>query len=244
MSLTASQGSGGHWRKAQTDLHVSGAGRCQPLRIIGGDLKPPDDEAEYFDQFLKTKTTAEPEFAFEETTTGNGTEESPYEVRHTPTKSILGFMGDNDEVNLLENITDYRLLVEQLFPQRAITAGPSEQDNAFETRLIVSCSNFGNFSNSRERWWHVAIANCDEKHHTRKKTKRPPEAMCPSRKRAVPLEPRKGDLGQITRNKRNKRTGQSSKVSVVRFWGLCEGLGDANMAKGESSSPSVSELSL
>ena len=33
MSLTASQGSGGHWRKAQTDLHVSGAGRSQHLRI-------------------------------------------------------------------------------------------------------------------------------------------------------------------------------------------------------------------
>ncbi|EAA00571.4 AGAP012225-PA, partial [Anopheles gambiae str. PEST] len=31
----------------------------------------------------------------------------------------------------------------------------------FETRLIVSCSNFGSFTSSRERWWYIAIANCD-----------------------------------------------------------------------------------
>uniref|UniRef100_A0A182WZB6 Uncharacterized protein n=1 Tax=Anopheles quadriannulatus TaxID=34691 RepID=A0A182WZB6_ANOQN len=142
----------------------------------GGDLKPPDDEAQYFDQFLKTTTAAEPEFAFEETTTGNGTEESMYEVLLTSTSSIVGFMGDNGEVNLLENSTDYRLLVEQLFPQEEESSAgeQSQQDHPnrtrlrraastgkFETRLIVSCSNFGSFTSSRERWWYIAIANCD-----------------------------------------------------------------------------------
>uniref|UniRef100_A0A182KEC1 Uncharacterized protein n=1 Tax=Anopheles christyi TaxID=43041 RepID=A0A182KEC1_9DIPT len=146
--------------------------------VAGGELKPPDDDAQYFDQFLKT-TTVESEFAFDETT-DNGTEESPYEVLLTSASSIQGvggFVGDNGEVNLLENSTDYRLLVEQLFPQEeADSRDQSQQDvphpngtrlrraaatGKFETRLIVSCSNFGSFTSSRERWWYIAIANCD-----------------------------------------------------------------------------------
>ncbi|XP_035903507.1 transmembrane protein 145-like [Anopheles stephensi] len=146
--------------------------------VTGGDIKPPDDDAQYYDQFLKTSTT-EPEFPFEETTTGNGTEESPYEMLLTSASSIQGgaFAGDNGEVNLLENSTDYRLLVEQLFPgvdemgehtqrydpptngTRLRRAAPPT--GKYETRLIVSCSNFGSFTSSRERWWYIAIANCD-----------------------------------------------------------------------------------
>uniref|UniRef100_A0A182PW69 Uncharacterized protein n=1 Tax=Anopheles epiroticus TaxID=199890 RepID=A0A182PW69_9DIPT len=141
--------------------------------VAGGDLKPPDDDAQYFDQFLKT-TTMEPEFAFDETTAENGTEGSPYEVLLTSTSSLQGFVGDNGEVNLLENSTDYRLLVEQLFPQADVIGENDASSNGtrvpraaapstgkFETRLIVSCSNFGSFTSSRERWWYIAIANCD-----------------------------------------------------------------------------------
>uniref|UniRef100_A0A182W9B8 Uncharacterized protein n=1 Tax=Anopheles minimus TaxID=112268 RepID=A0A182W9B8_9DIPT len=143
----------------------------------GGDIKPPDDDAQYYDQFLKTSTT-EPEFPLEETT-GNGTEESPYELLLTSTSSIqgVGFAGDNGEVNLLENSTDYRLLVEQLFPGVDANGEPADHrgfsstngtrlrraapTGKYETRLIVSCSNFGSFTSSRERWWYIAIANCD-----------------------------------------------------------------------------------
>ncbi|XP_049292579.1 transmembrane protein 145-like [Anopheles funestus] len=139
----------------------------------GGDIKPPDDDAQYYDQFLKTSTT-ESEFGFEESN-GNGTEEPPYEIFPTSTSSIqgAGFAGDNGEVNLLENSTDYRLLVEQLFPGVEVTVEQTERPSngtrlrraasmgKFETRLIVSCSNFGSFTSSRERWWYIAIANCD-----------------------------------------------------------------------------------
>uniref|UniRef100_A0A182MUZ7 Uncharacterized protein n=1 Tax=Anopheles culicifacies TaxID=139723 RepID=A0A182MUZ7_9DIPT len=140
----------------------------------GGDIKPPDDDPQYYDQFLKTSTT-EPEFPLEDAP-GNGTEESLYELLLTSTSSSqgVGFAGDNGEVNLLENSTDYRLLVEQLFPG-VDDLGESSDHQAFngtrvrraastgkyETRLIVSCSNFGSFTSSRERWWYIAIANCD-----------------------------------------------------------------------------------
>uniref|UniRef100_A0A182QYG4 Uncharacterized protein n=1 Tax=Anopheles farauti TaxID=69004 RepID=A0A182QYG4_9DIPT len=147
--------------------------RGVPPAPAGGDLKPPDDDAQYYDQFLKTSTTAEPEFAFDEST-ANGTEESAYEMLHTST--VRAFAGDNGEVNLLENSTDYRLLVEQLFPggEEAVRAQTQDEPSRngsrmrraaptarYETRLIVSCSNFGSFTSSRERWWYIAIANCD-----------------------------------------------------------------------------------
>ncbi|XP_053679218.1 transmembrane protein 145-like [Anopheles nili] len=146
---------------------------------IGGDLKPPDDDAQYFDQFLKTSTSEPEGFAFEDTTHGNGTYEPNYEVLVSSESSLqgVGFIGDNGEVNLLENSTDYRLLVEQLFPD---ADGESTRESTmdvrvdngsrvrrgtptarFETRLIISCSNFGSFTSSRERWWYIAIANCD-----------------------------------------------------------------------------------
>uniref|UniRef100_A0A182NPE1 Uncharacterized protein n=1 Tax=Anopheles dirus TaxID=7168 RepID=A0A182NPE1_9DIPT len=152
------------------------ASRGVPSAPAGGDLKPPDDDAQYYDQFLKTSTTAEPEFAFEEST-DNGTDESAYEVLLTSTGSaVRAFAGDNGEVNLLENSTDYRLLVEQLFPagdavdeqaqdvrssNRSRVRRAAAPSARYETRLIVSCSNFGSFTSSRERWWYIAIANCD-----------------------------------------------------------------------------------
>ncbi|XP_058116486.1 uncharacterized protein LOC131285483 [Anopheles ziemanni] len=153
----------------------------------GGDIRPPDDDAQYFDQFLKT-STYEPEFAFDERyEPDNGTEDGvAYELFHTSTmatgegEAAGGYAGDNGAVNLLENTTDYRSLVEQLFPDgegksalwqeesvangtiRERRAAPGTSESArYKDRLIVSCSNFGSFTSSRERWWYIAIANCD-----------------------------------------------------------------------------------
>ncbi|KFB47460.1 hypothetical protein ZHAS_00015408 [Anopheles sinensis] len=148
----------------------------------GGDIRPPDDDAQYFDQFLKT-STYEPEFPFDERyEPGNGTEDAvAYELFHTSTMATgEGYAGDNGAVNQLENTTDFRFLVEQLFPdgegksslwqeeseengtirERRATPG-NGGSSRYENRLIVSCSNFGSFTSSRERWWYIAIANCD-----------------------------------------------------------------------------------
>uniref|UniRef100_A0A182JN44 Uncharacterized protein n=1 Tax=Anopheles atroparvus TaxID=41427 RepID=A0A182JN44_ANOAO len=143
-----------------------------------------DDDAQYFDQFLKT-STSEPEFAFDERAEpDNGTEDGvAYELFRTSTvasEGAGGYGGDNGAVNLLENSTDFRFLVEQLFPDgegssalwreepseangtmRERRAAPGTGSSRYDNRLIVSCSNFGSFTSSRERWWYIAIANCD-----------------------------------------------------------------------------------
>ncbi|XP_050098399.1 uncharacterized protein LOC126579127 [Anopheles aquasalis] len=140
-------------------------------------MRPLDDDAQYFDQFLKT-TSTEPElFYFNENDTSDSpvgrTTAVPYEsfVSDDESANTVAYRGDNGEVNLLENSTDYRLLVEQLFPVPNADQEQRQRQQRlrrqvaslgkYESRLIVSCSNFGSFTSSRERWWYIAIANCD-----------------------------------------------------------------------------------
>ncbi|XP_035794114.1 uncharacterized protein LOC118467576 [Anopheles albimanus] len=147
----------------------------QPTPSAAPELRPLDDDAQYFDQFLKT-TSTEPElFYFSENDTSDTegkTTPVPYESFLTDDESAntVAYRGDNGEVNRLENSTDYRLLVEQLFPvpddpdteeQRRRLRRQAASLGKYESRLIVSCSNFGSFTSSRERWWYIAIANCD-----------------------------------------------------------------------------------
>ncbi|XP_049547610.1 transmembrane protein 145-like [Anopheles darlingi] len=151
----------------------------QPTPSPAPDLRPLDDDAQYFDQFLKT-TSTEPElFYFNENDTSDvpgRTTAVPYEsfLADDESANTVAYRGDNGEVNLLENSTDYRLLVEQLFPETDPDPNPDQEDRQrrrlrrhaaslgkYESRLIVSCSNFGSFTSSRERWWYIAIANCD-----------------------------------------------------------------------------------
>ncbi|XP_052873176.1 transmembrane protein 145-like [Anopheles cruzii] len=130
----------------------------------GGDIRPEDDcasdDAQYFDQFLKTSTTPESESEFFADT--NDTQPSSTESAFETFATVMGYAGDNGDANLLENSTDFRLLVEQLFPAPdAERRRQVRESSRYETRLIVSCSNFGSFTSSRERWWYIAIANCD-----------------------------------------------------------------------------------
>lgn len=86
----------------------------------------------------------------------------------------LYFKHDIGLENVLENTTDYKKDVEELFepPKRMEHSGEddiettrhrrSNPSNYHPTRTtyIVRCHNAGSFISSRERWWFIAIANC------------------------------------------------------------------------------------
>lgn len=77
--------------------------------------------------------------------------------------------------NVLENTTEYKMEVEELFEphkkserldydegsldERQRRSNPLSFRPARET-YIVRCHNAGSFISSRERWWFIAIANC------------------------------------------------------------------------------------
>lgn len=87
-----------------------------------------------------------------------------------------GIFLKHDQVfeNQLENSTEYKIDVEELFEERPKTQQnkPEVEDtmrhrrdlNPFgrrsKTTYIVRCHNAGTFISSRERWWYIAIANC------------------------------------------------------------------------------------
>lgn len=75
--------------------------------------------------------------------------------------------------NSLENSTEYKVDVEELFETSVTSApigkktvnrnrrsgGSPYRRTAIET-FIVRCHNAGTFISSRERWWYIAIASC------------------------------------------------------------------------------------
>lgn len=77
--------------------------------------------------------------------------------------------------NELENGTEYKKEVEELFEESKKSERLNEDYESVESRLprsnpltfrrnrdtyIVRCHNAGSFISSRERWWFIAIANC------------------------------------------------------------------------------------
>lgn len=74
--------------------------------------------------------------------------------------------------NRLENDTSFRDDVEELFSGGGSGGESSTEPHVRMRRsnglwsrentgtIIVSCSNAGGFTSSRERWWYIAIANC------------------------------------------------------------------------------------
>lgn len=88
----------------------------------------------------------------------------------------LYFKHDIGFENELENTTEYKMEVEELFEShkkneriidnddnsvdgRYRRSNPSMPFRSYQT-YVVQCHNAGTFKSTRERWWFIAIANC------------------------------------------------------------------------------------
>lgn len=153
-----------------------------PLPI---STQSPTLDSTYFDQFLPT-STEEPSSStftndFNLTEFFNSTNDldtdDDVDVFNVTSGSEMGtpLLHDISSLtNRLENGTDFLDDVEELFSAN----NNSKADIKGKVRLrrslprplnfkreghgtyVVSCSNIGGFTSSRERWWYIAIANC------------------------------------------------------------------------------------
>lgn len=157
----------------------------------------PDNESEYastesiFDKYLKRTTVQIPNGNRESKSLYNITDEmqnnelqerfNDTEVFNATSKNDsrngggLFFKHDVGFENELENTTEYKLDVEELFEpskknehldddyestdNRQRRSNPVTFRSNRET-FVVKCHNAGSFISSRERWWFIAIANC------------------------------------------------------------------------------------
>jgi hypothetical protein len=70
--------------------------------------------------------------------------------------------------NNLENTTDFRSDVEEMFDEVEMTGSNRTKRQAFmrshesdrKQTIYVSCHNAGGFTSARQRWWYIALANC------------------------------------------------------------------------------------
>lgn len=151
----------------------------------------PDADPTYFDHFLKTTpqqsdtTAASPsasttiDFSVLTSTEMTGSSstsnlESFTDVeidefnKTSPNfKTMIFDQGTQD--NELENTTEFLADVEEMFdlPKFLLLNRTKRQSATGEAsekrRIYVSCHNAGGFTSSRQRWWYIALANCDTK---------------------------------------------------------------------------------
>lgn len=138
---------------------------------------PEDFDSTYFDQFLKTTTQ------IPQSTTTSFT---PYDTSLT-TFSMENFTDvdfedfnatspgyktmiydQETQTNNLENTTDFKLEVEEMFDDPDSQTSNRTKRQTFphlfdvdrKQMIYVSCHNAGGFTSARQRWWYIALANC------------------------------------------------------------------------------------
>lgn len=142
----------------------------------GSKKFPEDFDSTYFDQFLKTttqipqSTSAQFSSIDSSSTTfsiGNFTDVDIEDFNTTISDFKTMIYDQESQDNNLENTTDFKLDVEEMFEGIGSSANRTKRQafpRLFDTEkkqsILVSCHNAGGFTSSRQRWWYIALANC------------------------------------------------------------------------------------
>lgn len=118
----------------------------------------------YFDKFLKS-TSEMPLSTTDYSTTedGNFTDFDIENFNGTDIDMKTLIFDQNSQDNNLENTTEFRNDVEEMFEDTHENANRTKRQAypQYERKtLLVSCHNAGGFTSARERWWYIVIANC------------------------------------------------------------------------------------
>lgn len=122
-------------------------------------------DSTYFDKFLKStsempQSTTDDPFASSTTEDLNFTDVDIENFNSTGSDFKTLVFDQNSEDNNLENTTEYRIDVEEMFEGSNRTKREIRNYERERRQLIVSCHNTGGFTSARQRWWYIAIANC------------------------------------------------------------------------------------
>lgn len=127
-----------------------------------------DIDPTFFDKFLKSTSeipfsTTDNPFSSSLADDGNFTDVDieNFNVTDIDLKTLI--FDQNSQDNNLENTTEYRNDVEEMFedPHENSNRTKRQAYPQYERKtLLVSCHNAGGFTSARQRWWYIAIANC------------------------------------------------------------------------------------